>query len=217
VPGDDAMQSPSAWPLIWSIPVAVAGGIGWALAGPAGGVLAGGAAALGSSLWIRSQGMLSLRSAGAIPSERHRAARLHNLVEGLASGMVPSVWVIPEGDPNAFICRSRGPAIAVTQSLLDGYTRTELEAVVAHCLGRLPELRQLSRAAALGSLGMKTVARVGFSQDAAAVAVTLYPPALARAIEKARPHGGRFSVFWFAGDERSHQSQSTRVRRLSEL
>ncbi|MEA2505975.1 MAG: heat shock protein HtpX [Actinomycetota bacterium] len=211
------MQSPSAWPLIWTLPAAVAGGVGWALAGPAGGVLAGGAAAVGSWLWIRSQGMLALRSAGAIPSERHRAARLHNLVEGLASGATPSIWVIPKGEPNAFICRSRVPVIAVTQSLLDGYTRTELEAVVAHCVVRLPELNRLSRAVALGSVGMKTVARVGFSQDAAAVAVTLYPPALARAIEKARPRGGRFSALWFAGDEHSHQPQSARVQRLSEL
>lgn len=217
VPPRDATHRHSAWPLIWCVPVGVTGAIAWALGGPVAGAIAAGATAAGVELWVRSQGMLALRSVRAVRLEGPGAARLHNLVQGLSRGRVPSLWLIPQGGPNAMICRTHGPVLAVTQSLLDDYTRTELEAVVAHGVVRLSEVNKLSRAVALSSGGRKMTPRVGSAQDAAAVAMTLYPPALARAIEKARPQAGRFAAFWFAGDERTHEPQSMRERWLLDL
>jgi hypothetical protein len=220
VPDEDAATRSTAWRLIWAVPSVLAGvpfGLAW---GPLPGIVAAGTAAVALYLWTRVQGWLALRSVAATRVAPGSELRLRNLVEGLAGAtgsIVPELWLIPEGGPNALVCDTgRRPAIAVTRTLLDSYTRTELEGVLAHCLVRLPPSAKLSQAVALGPLGLRTT-RVGFSDDAAAAAITRYPPALVEAVVKAHPRADRFDVFWFVGLERSHEPQSARAKRLLDL
>jgi Peptidase family M48 len=219
VPEEDAPERRSTAGLIGAVPPVLLGLCGLA-AGPIPAAVAAGSGAVTMYVWTRAQGRLVLRSVGATHVEPGCEPRLRNLVEGLAADTgyaVPDLWLIPDGEPNALVCGARsGPAVAVTRSLLDRYTRTELEAVLAHCIVRLPSIAQLSQAVALGGLGDR-IARVGFSQDAAAAALTRYPPALAGAIFKAEPTADRFGVFWFVGSDRSHESQTRRAERLLDL
>ena len=117
------------------------------------------------------------------------------------------------------VCRARGDALAVTRALLEGFTRTELEAVVSHCLVRLNsvDLDRASLSVALGPLGSGSIPTVGDRDDVAAAAVTRYPPALAAAIEKAEPRSGRYAAFWFVASGRSHRSASERAAALRDL
>jgi heat shock protein HtpX len=58
----------------------------------------------------------------------------------IAAGLPrPSIWIIPDGDPNAFAtgCDEQTAAIAVTQGLLDACTRDELQGVIAHELAHI--------------------------------------------------------------------------------
>jgi uncharacterized membrane protein (Fun14 family) len=221
VPQESGAQASAAWTAIWLLPVLAAGALAWITVGLVAGFASAAVAAIAVALWIRVQGLLALRSAGAVQVNADTAPRLRNLVEGVmthagCSG-TPSLWLIEDGGPNALVCDAGGPALAVTRTALDAYSRTELQSVIALCLVRLSAARKLSHAAALGPLGAKVAAPVGFYEDAAAVAITLYPPALASAIEKAEPRSGRFGIFWFAGSGRSHQPRSVRVQRLLDL
>ena len=173
-------------------------------------------------MWANNQGLLALRASGAKRLAEDGEPRLWNIVTGLASDMKvtrPALYVVPGGGPNAMVCRARGDAFAVTRSLLDTYTRTELEAVVAHCLVRLRSV-DLDRAAlgvALGPLGSRGIPPVGLHDDVAAASVTRYPPALAAAIEKAEPRSGRYAPFWFVASGSSHRSGSERAAALRDL
>jgi heat shock protein HtpX len=67
---------------------------------------------------------------------------LVNVVDemSIAAGLPrPTIWIVPDGDPNAFATGrdERTAAVAVTQGLLDTCTRDELQAVVAHELGHI--------------------------------------------------------------------------------
>ena len=99
-----------------------------------------------TALWAWKAGSQAvLRATGAneitqAATEQERV--LVNVVEemSVASGLPrPTIWVIPEGDPNAFATGrdERTAAIAVTQGLLDTCTRDELQAVVAHELAHI--------------------------------------------------------------------------------
>jgi hypothetical protein len=220
LPEDPPVKERRAWRTVWLIPILLAGGAAAIATGPAGGVLAAVVAGAAEWAWVRLQGRLVLRSLGAVPLHSQEAPRLFNLAEGLApiAGMeVPSLWLIPQGGPNALVCRWRGPVIAVSRSLLDGYTRTELEAVMAHCFIRLRDVSALSEAVALGPLGDKIALSVGFSHDAAAAALTRYPPAMARALVKAESRPDRFSALWFAGNDAFHHPKQTRTDMLLDL
>jgi heat shock protein HtpX len=80
---------------------------------------------------------LVLRASRARPVTHEEQPRLHNIVDGvaIAAGLPkPAVYVVPERAPNAF-ATGRDPkhsSIAVTQGLLDGMNRVELEGVLAH-------------------------------------------------------------------------------------
>jgi heat shock protein HtpX len=71
--------------------------------------------------------------------------QLVNVVEemAIAAGLPrPKIWVIPDGDPNAF-ATGRDPAsasIAVTEGLLGKLSRDELQAVVAHEMAHIQNL-----------------------------------------------------------------------------
>ncbi len=169
--------------------------------------------------------------------EEGRQPRVANLALGLARDLEaepPRLHLIPSGGPNALVLRSSGPVMAVARSLLEGYTRTELEAVVAHCLVRLrdrPRMRRIGVDIMLGltarsPLGPSARSPLGpghsdpslhprgLEDDIATVSVTRYPPALASAISKAEPAGGRFAPLWFVG---GGQPQMTPERRVAEL
>lgn len=94
----------------------------------------------GSSLWaLRAGDRAVLESAGAVPVDRSdpHGQVLDNVVEemAIAGGLPkPAVYLIPDGDPNAF-ATGRGPeksSIAVTAGLMETLNREELQAVVAH-------------------------------------------------------------------------------------
>jgi heat shock protein HtpX len=94
----------------------------------------------GSSLWaLRSGDRAVLESAHAarVDLADPRQRILDNVVEemAIAGGLPkPAVYVIPDGDPNAF-ATGRGPeksSVAVTAGLLDALNREELQAVVSH-------------------------------------------------------------------------------------
>ena len=173
-------------------------------------------------IWAGNQGRLALRSATATPSRAEDEPRLHNVVHGIVSDLnapPPAVYVIEEGGPNALVCSARGPVMAVTRSLLDSYTRTELEAVVAHCIVRLlsPDIDRAAFGLALGPLGTRAIPRVGTADDVRASATTRYPPALISAIEKAEPRPGRFAPFWFVAEGPSHRAVHKRITTIGEL
>ena len=99
-----------------------------------------------TALWAWHAGSLAiLRATGANEIEQATTEQerlLVNVVEEMcvAAGMTrPSIWIIADGDPNAFATGrdERTAAIAVTQGLLDTCTRDELQAVVAHELAHI--------------------------------------------------------------------------------
>ena len=148
--------------------------------------------------------------------------RFTNIVEGLAAERgfpSPHLFVVADGGPNAFILRRRGPAIVVRKSLLESYTRTEQEAVAAHCLVRLNSghLKFSLLAAALGRTGSRAAPKVGFEDDVHAAALTRYPPALASAIKKAKPVEDASAVLWFVGHDPSHRHPAQRIEALQDL
>jgi hypothetical protein len=178
--------------------------------------------ALAAFWWANNQGLLALRAAKAVRSDEVHEPRLWNIANGLASDMGtkrPHLYVIEEGGPNSMACIARGPALAVTKSLLDTFTRTELEAVVAHGLVRLASgtIERATLSVALGPLGTKSLPRVGGADDVHASALTRYPPALASAIEKAEPRSGRFAAFWFVAEDGGHRDRAERVAAIRDL
>jgi hypothetical protein len=215
----DLRKPPSFLPLVGLVPVGIAGASAWAIAGPVAGLGTWAITAAAVVVWSRVQGGLALRSVTATRIAND-GGRFRNLVEGLSAGAdmkPPELWVIPEGGPNALVCRGPRPSIAVTENLLNGYSRLELEAVAAHCVARIRSLDKLSIAVALGPVGAQILGPVGRREDAAAVQLTRYPPALAAAIEKAEPRTSRFGLFWFVGGSGTHEPQSERARALLDL
>ena len=202
--------------LVVGVVIVVSAAAVFAIAGPVPALLALVVLAGGAAAWVATFGTRALRSLGARKLDPSESARAINLASGLARDVgveVPQLWVIPDGGPNALVCRSRGPAIALTQSLLDTFNRTELEAVLAHCL--LRGGRAVDRAivdAAVGGRGSPDLVAV----DRRTAAATRYPPALAAAIAKAEP-GRRFPSLWFAPHGGSSREATERIEALSDL
>ncbi len=172
--------------------------------------------------WVNTQGVLALRNAGAHRCRAKDEPRFANVAAGLAADLAmrkPALYVIDQGGPNSLACIARGPAIAVTRSLLDDYTRTELEAVVAHGLVRLRSgaIERAALAIALGPLGTKSLPPVGGADDVHACALTRFPLALASAIEKAEPRSGRFAPFWFVANGGGHRDAADRIVAIRDL
>lgn len=133
--------------------------------------------------------------------------RLMNVVTGLAEKLRAGpveVFSIDGPGPNALAGRTERPVVAVTRALLEGYARTELEAVVAHCLVRYR------------GAGKKGVV-VGYSDDVRAVALTRYPPALVSALEKATPYEGRYAPLYMVSEGTSHRPKLDRIQALNDL
>jgi Zn-dependent protease with chaperone function len=165
------------------------------------------------------RGRMALRRARArrIPSDAE--PRLSSLARGLAADLdmrCPQLWLYEGRGPNALVCAG---AVAVSRAALTDLNRTELEAVVAHCLVRLKA--RSTRIATLASLS-HALARsigtiVGPTEDARAAALTRYPPALVAAIAKAAPAQGRYGPFYFVADGPVHAHADARIKALSDL
>ena len=203
--------------------VALAGAAGaWLLLGLIG--VAAFAAVFGGVLvWtVSNSGRGMLRRENAVRVRPGTSPRLENIVAGLAkqTGLpAPELWLITDPAPNALVCFTRRPAIATTSGLVDGYTRTELEAVVAHCYVRLaatatPVARTML---ALSSVSPAFGVPVGDVDDVRAAAITRYPPALAAAVTKAAPRRGRGAAFWFVADDGMHVAADERAAALLDL
>ncbi len=194
--------------------------LGWVYIGVGAAAAAGGGYLLLNSSYVTSRGGSALRRSEAKPLDPRDEPRFVNLVHGLAGDMgvtPPALWRIDKGGPNALAVTHRGPTLAITRSLLDTYTRTELEAVAAHCLVRLQEANATREYVALGPLAPRKMKLVGYDDDATAAAITRYPPALASAIRKAEPYSGRFGAFWFVSDASCHRPKNERVAALLDL
>lgn len=149
----------------------------------------------------------ALREAGARAVAGSEQPRFHNIASGLAQrlGLGPvDLYVIEGGGPNALAGRTDRPVVAASLSLLESFTRTELEAVVAHCLVRHREA---------GRRGVS----VGYSDDVRAAALTRYPPALISALAKADAYKGRNASFFLVAQSPSHRSVEQRIEALGEL
>jgi heat shock protein HtpX len=80
---------------------------------------------------------IALRMARAVPADPVNYRELHNIVENLAitAGLPkPRVYIIPDSSMNAFATGRNADhaAIAVTEGLLRGLEKNELEGVIAH-------------------------------------------------------------------------------------
>jgi Zn-dependent protease with chaperone function len=209
--------------LLFTVTAALAAGVGVALALLTGLTpwvgLGAGAAAIG---YFVTRGRSALRQAGARRTTAAAEPRLASLVEGLAGDLgtkPPQMWIYGGGGPNALACRAGGGAVAVSRSAVEDLTRTELEALVAHCLIRLSARH--SQAAAVGSVGSWVAERVGVivgtEDDARTAALTRYPPAIIGAIRKSEPARGRFAPFYFAAEGPSHTPAAERMAALVDL
>ncbi|MEA2459842.1 MAG: heat shock protein HtpX [Actinomycetota bacterium] len=140
---------------------------------------------------LRPRNSRDLRAVGARPISKEEHLRLWNIAEGLATELgvaAPALWVVKDEGSNSFVSGGSNPVLGFTEEILGSYTRTELEAVVAHGLARL------TRA------GKGRVEESGAADDISAAAVTRYPPALAAALRKAAPRPDRGSIRWFVPD-----------------
>ena len=191
--------------------------LGWRLTAAAGAGLL-----LALHAWWRAQGRRALRAVAARRLEPGEEPRMRNLAEGIAAELglaPPSLWLISAGGANALVCQERRPVVAVTRGLLERYSRTEQEAVIAHCLVRIASADQLVAAlgVVLGPLGRRLARCLAAGHDFRAAAVTRYPPALASALEKAEPKGGGFEPFWFAPADEGSCGSEARARALGDL
>lgn len=213
---------------LWLVGPAFLGGmVVWATLGPLVGVIVAALVGAVTGIRVRAAGRRLLRRLRATSLPDDTEPRARNLVEGLArrTGMeTPSLWHVPDERPNALVTRAGGPAIALTRGLLDGCSRTELEAVVAHCLVRLRLGSGVRATTALDmsltgarSLAALVVRSPGHGDDVRAAALTRYPPGLARAIEKGVPIETGHSAMWFVPEGTSLPSVEERLRQLSDL
>ena len=193
-----------------TVPLAVIiAGIGAAAGAGAAGAVVGIVVVVAWSLaawWFGPK--LVLRAVDARPADPVQHARLHNLVAGLATSAgvpAPRLYVLDSDAPNALAMgvHPRRSALIVTAGLLDQLDRIELEGVVARELVRIrrhdttpgtvavPLLVILQAVPPLASYIANSAVGSGhvLAGDLGAVALTRYPPGLARALAKIRVDG----------------------------
>lgn len=207
--------------LLVAVPTLACGGAGYAVFGLPGALLAALPAAV-AAVGFRATSRRALSSAQAVAIRTTDEPRLTNIASGLARDLgvgVPRLYVVSHTGPNAVIAVAGEPAIGLSPSALTGLNRTELEAVIAHCLIRLngSGLRRSIATALLGALARPLAPVVTPADDARASALTRYPPALASAIGKAAPRSGRYGSLWFVSDEPWHAARGDRVTALEDL
>lgn len=202
-----------------ALPVAVFAVIGFVLWG-AGGLLPALIALIVGILILRTATRTLVEGLDPRPATQ---PRLVNIVQGLSKDLglqAPRTFIVNGEGANALVFWHKGgPALGMTAAVADGFARTELEAVVAHCLIRLdPAAGDLDRMSlSLGGTFGSCRGGVTEADDVRAVAVTRYPPALAKSIERCEPATGRFSHLWFVADDATHASSHARVAALQDL
>lgn len=184
--------------------------------------LLGGLYAVAVAVWITSQGRRALGSLGARPARLGELARVENLIKGLSADLgigAPALFVIDEPGPNALVVKRSGHVIAVTPSLVADFSRTELEAVLAHCLVRIAshQVAAAQTGLAMGRLGLGLGGTTGGPDDVATASVTRYPSALASAIERCAPRSGVLAPLWFVAEGPSHVAVGRRSAALLDL
>lgn len=114
----------------------------------------------GAAYFNGSSIVLSLHDAAKADPERHR--QLLNVVEEMriAAGVpMPKVYVMPSAGMNAFAAgrKPEEASVAVTQGLLDGLNREELQGVIAHELAHVKSrdtLYNICAAVLVGSIAL---------------------------------------------------------------
>jgi hypothetical protein len=167
----------------------------------------------------RDPGAKWLRLHRARPPASGEGARLINIVQGLSADVgipAPKVLVIDEGGPNVMVTGGGRPAVAATAAFLEAASRTETEAAVAFCLGRLVS-GEARRTTAMLAGSPTRPERVGLALDAMAVSITRYPPGMIKALELCEPASGRDAPLWFCGRPPTHEETQQRAGALADL
>ena len=131
--------------------------------------------------------------------------RAQNLLDGLVErARIPRPQLhVYRGAPNALVAPGRQPAVAISDGALTELARTELEALLAHCVVRIASARRTDP--------------VGYDDDVRAAALTRYPPGLAKALEKLTVRSGSGAHWFTAADSPSHRAVAERIAALNEL
>lgn len=171
---------------------------------------------------LTTVGSQLLRKVQARPVAVGSEPRFENLVVGLVERMgirSPRLYVYNAEGPNGFACRRRGPVMGVSRRAIAELNRTELEALIAHCLVRThsPSLRLAPLACQARLFARALGPLVGPPEDVRASAVTRYPPALASVLAKCAPATGRYGPLFFAAEHPSHVPVTERIAALSDL
>ena len=205
---------------IGAILCAAAALVGWAIAG----VLGAAGGVIGVALMVvagtSAQRRWLLGTTGARPVGASDAPRVTNLVRGQAEGVaVPATMVFDRPDPNAFIWGGRRPVIALSRGAVEGFTRTEIEALVTHCFTRLSSGagQALPIAVLIGRLAARAGPLVTTTEDVVAAASTRYPPALRSALAKCSPARGALAPAFFVAEGWSHSPVADRIQALEDL
>lgn len=209
-----------------AIAVTLAGLTAFAVAGnvlSAAGALAAGILWLvACAWWVTSRGRAALRAqdevAGGSTPGRHNLEAMTAAL-ALEVGVAPPRVTVVAGDrPNALAIAGKRAVVAVTEGALLHLGRTELEALLVHCLVRtdLGRGSMVHLVAALGPLAPR-VRLVGAEDDIATVAVTRYPPALRRVLEKSRDATGPSGPYWFSAASSAHVPRKERIAALADL
>ncbi|MGH2698956.1 MAG: hypothetical protein ACRDJL_07145, partial [Actinomycetota bacterium] len=177
--------------------------------------------AAAAATWVASQGARALRAVGAREPRAGELERLDNLIGGLSGdlGIAPPVLLVTdEQGPNALVAKRSGYAVVVTADIRD-LSRTELEAILAHCLVRIAARRvgAAQTGLAMGRLGAGLGGLTGAADDVVTASVTRYPPALASAIEKCEVRSGSLAPLWFVAQGPSHVPARDRISVLNDL
>jgi hypothetical protein len=172
-------------------------------AGPGWGVATAVAVGLALAAWVGAQDRLALRAARAEPLAADRHPRVHNLAVGVARQLgvaAPELRLLPTTRVNALACRAGFRLVlALSAGLVEGCTRTELEAVIVSLMLRTEgdAIARSRLAAAFGPLAGPWGERDP-GADLRAAAVTRYPPAVAAFLRKLDPDAGRYGPFYLA-------------------
>lgn len=226
LPDWDAPAEAGAGPGIAAAAAVWAGlaALGWILVAALGGPGPVGAlvlvAALGADLL--TVGRRAVRRKGARPIAPGSSPRLENVFAGLVAQIGLGdvrLLTFSAPAPEAVIGDSGGRAVALSDGLVEDFSRTELEAVLAHCLLRIKShnVWRSRLACHLRWLAGLAGTVVGAHEDVAATALTRYPPALAAAIRKSAVDSGRLAPLAFVADHPCHTPPDARLDLLADL
>ena len=225
LPDWEAPPPSSSWPGVFAtgaawVALAV---LGWLLADALGvpAPLGAGIVILVLALDLLTQGRRALRRAGARPVAEGSSPRVENVFRGTEERLEAGarLYVFPSPEPEALVCHSGAPAVAVSQGLVERFSRTEMEAVVVHCLLRLRSggARRAELACHLRWLAPAAGTVVGPHEDVCAVALTRYPPALVSALRRSKEAAGGRAPLYLVARHPCHVARDERIAALADL